>query len=104
MLKIEQFGLCFCFGFIHVFLKILSDRYTPSTSFEMHALHCLFAALHPFLIGNHIPAAIAVAASNAFYHVTATQTHGFPIDICLSVPLSVRLSNACIVTKRDNCQ
>jgi len=31
----------------------------------MHALRCLFAAQRRFL-GNHIPAAITVAASNAF--------------------------------------
>ena len=34
-----------------------------------------------------------------FYRATVKHTHSLAIDICLSV----RLSNACIVTKQNNC-
>ena len=63
MLKIEQFVFVL---FSHDCFKILPDRYTSSVSSGMHALCCLFAALRCLFLGNHIPADIAVAASNAF--------------------------------------
>ena len=70
MLKIEQFH----FVFFHDCFKILPDRHTSSIlssilshiSSETHTLHCLFDVLRRRFLVNHIPAAITVAASNAF--------------------------------------
>ena len=61
MLNIEQFVFVL---FFHDRFTILPDSFTSSISSETHALRCLSAARRQFL-GNHIPAAIAVAASNA---------------------------------------
>ena len=50
---------------------------------------------------------INVQVTNPYYYrATAKHTHGLTVDIylsvCLSVRPSVRLSKACIVTKRNN--
>jgi len=50
---------------------------------------------------------INVQLTNPYYYrATAKDTHGLAVDICLAVRLSVRpsvrLSNACIVTKQNN--
>ena len=53
--------------------------------------------LHPFLAFGH---SILVRTATSFYRAACNADAVYRWDFCLSVRPSVRLSNACIVTKR----
>jgi len=76
-----------------------------------HSRICLFVwrfvcvrwpARHGHRQHRALPARAPLLHCPHSYRATAKHTHGLAIDICLSVCLSVRLSNACIVIKRKH--